>query len=218
VLSEEREDDLARLEKEHFWCVDPLDGTLPYIENRPGYAVSIALVSRSGSPLIGVVVDPANGTLYRAIRGHGLSRDGEKWKAPDSSDVLSVYADRSFESTPHFARIKASLENLTLEMGLTSLQIHTGSAAVINACQTLAHPPACYFKFPKSAPGGGSLWDFAATACIFHEAGAVATDISGRDLDLNRADSTFMNHRGVLFASDRKLATSIKKLYAEVAR
>ena len=56
-------------------------------------------------------------------------------------------------------------------------------------------------KPPKNTPGGGSLWDFAATACIFHEAGATARDFHGAALDLNRADSTYMSHRGVLFAT-----------------
>ncbi|MFK7852270.1 MAG: inositol monophosphatase [Akkermansiaceae bacterium] len=46
LLTEELEDDGSRLEKPAFWCVDPLDGTLPFTERRPGYAVSIALVAR----------------------------------------------------------------------------------------------------------------------------------------------------------------------------
>ena len=29
VLTEESEDNRARLEKEYFWCIDPMDGTLP---------------------------------------------------------------------------------------------------------------------------------------------------------------------------------------------
>ena len=81
----------------------------------------------------------------------------------------------------------------------------------MNACRVLAHPSACYFKFPGPT-GGGSLWDFAATACLFAEIGAVATDIHGGLLDLNRADSTLMNHRGVLFATDEALARRIRAL------
>jgi fructose-1,6-bisphosphatase/inositol monophosphatase family enzyme len=42
------------------------------------------------------------------------------------------------------------------------------------------------------------------------EAGAVATDFSGDPLDLNRADSTFMNHRGIMLASDAALAKKIR--------
>ena len=66
ILSEERGDDGSRLRTEYFWCVDPLDGTLPFTEGRPGYAVSIALVANEGTPMIGVVADPISGTMYSA--------------------------------------------------------------------------------------------------------------------------------------------------------
>ena len=54
---------IKRLELNYFWCIDPLDGTLPFIEGKVGYAVSIGLVSRDGTPLIGVVCDPYHQTL-----------------------------------------------------------------------------------------------------------------------------------------------------------
>ena len=53
LLTEETEDDGGRLRADYFWCVDPLDGTLPFIEGRPGSAVSIALIARDGTPVIG---------------------------------------------------------------------------------------------------------------------------------------------------------------------
>jgi len=46
LLTEEQADDKSRCEKEFFWCIDPLDGTLPFIEQKHGYAVSIALISK----------------------------------------------------------------------------------------------------------------------------------------------------------------------------
>ena len=82
----------------------------------------------------------------------------------------------------------------------------------MNACWVLEHAPACYFKFPKPQEGGGSFWDYAATACLFHELGAVATDMHGNPLDLNRRDSTFMNHRGILFATSEEIAEKIRTL------
>ena len=69
LLSEELPDDGSRLEKDAFWCIDPLDGTLPFTEGIPGYAVSIALVARDGTPLIGVVTDPITARSIRQCRG-----------------------------------------------------------------------------------------------------------------------------------------------------
>ena len=58
------------LQCEHLWVIDPLDGTLPFIESVPGYSVSIALVSRSGDPVFGVIHDPVtdSGNLPLSVR------------------------------------------------------------------------------------------------------------------------------------------------------
>ena len=217
VLSEELEDDGGRLERDLFWSIDPLDGTLPYAESRPGYAVSIALVSRTGVPQIGVIMDPVQDTLYCARRGGGVTRNGAPWTRPrPRNDVgLSVFADRSLVTMPGYAAVTAALDGASMEMGGTPARVLLGSGAVMNACQVLESPAACYFKFPRKEDGGGALWDFAASACLFAEADAVATNIHGGPLDLNRADSTWMNHEGVLYASDRALAARIAGIYRD---
>ena len=79
LLTEETPDDGGRLTADYFWCIDPLDGTLPFIEGAPGYSVSIGLVARDGTPQIGVVYDPITTTTYHAIAGHGSFRNGERW-------------------------------------------------------------------------------------------------------------------------------------------
>ena len=213
LLTEERDDDRGRLNSDHFWCIDPLDGTLPFIEGLPGYAVSIALVGRDGTPWIGVIYDPVEATVLHAISGVGSFRDGHQWPTEPQprGEVLSVFADRSFLATDDHKGIVDGLGAIARDMGLTGVRLHATGGAVMNACWVLAHPPACYFKQPKPS-GGGSLWDFAATACLFQELGAVATDMNGGTLDLNRVDSTNMSHRGVLFATDEALARRIRAL------
>jgi len=213
LLTEEQADDGGRLTADHFWCVDPLDGTLPFIEGSPGYAVSIALVSNDGTPRLGVVYDPVESVMLHAISGVGAFSDGRPWptEPPNRGETLSVFADRSFLDRDDHDALVDALGQLAKHMGLTGVRLHVSAGAVMNACGVLSHPPACYFKDPKPA-GGGNLWDFAATACLFHEIGAVATDLAGNPLDLNRADSTEMAHRGVLFATDATLASQIRAL------
>lgn len=213
LLTEERLDDRSRLSADYSWCIDPLDGTLPFIEGSPGSAVSISLVARDGTPWVGVVYDPTEATVLHAIRGAGAFRDRHPWPTEPRprGEVLTVFADRSFLTKDDHDVVVDALGQIARNMGLAGLQLHTTAGAVMNACGVLAHPPACYFKFPGPA-GGGSVWDFAATACLFHEVGAVASDIDGGALDLNRSDSTFMNHRGVLFATDQALAERIRAL------
>ena len=202
LLTEESDDDRLRFEKDYFWCIDPIDGTLPFIEGIPGYSVSIALVARDGTPQLGVVYDPVKQRLYSSVNPPHLSARGQ---------TLSFFTDRSFKNDPRFVQTLEKLETIAEKMGLSEgVTVRLTGGAAMNSCWVLDHSPACYFKFPKVGNGGGSLWDFAATACIFREAGAVATDFHGGPLDLNRADSTFMNHRGILYATHRDLARHIR--------
>ncbi len=213
LLTEEQDDNQSRLTSDYFWCIDPLDGTLPFIEGVPGYAVSIALVGRDGTPRIGVIYDPIEPAVLHAVKGTGAFRNGQPWQAEAQAgaEMLSVFADRSFLTMDGHDDVFNALDKIAIDLGLAGMQVHTISGAVMNVCSLLANPPACYFKFPKPT-GGGSLWDFAATACLAKELGAVATDIHGDPLDLNRQDSTFMNHRGVLFATNDVLARRIQTL------
>ena len=175
--------------------------------------MSIALVSREGTPQLGVVYDPVEATLLHAVSGDGAFRDRRPLPTGPKpmGEALSVFADRGFLTRDDHDEIVAALDQIAHDMGTVGVQLYPGAGAVMNACGVLAHPPACYFKHPKPI-GGGSLWDFAATACVFNEAGAVATDIQGAPLDLNRPGPTSMNHRGVLFATNKALADRIRAI------
>jgi myo-inositol-1(or 4)-monophosphatase len=222
LLAEERGDDGSRLEKDYFWCVDPIDGTLSFIEGVPGYAVSIALVSQAGEPLIGVVYDPLTKTLYSAVKGQGAMRNGEPWTLPPSSSLagkpLSLVCDRALVEQPYYPRLLEHFESIAEKMGASGLRTLHKGGAVMNGCWVLENPPGCYFKFPKPQKGGGNLWDFAAITCLFNELGAIATDFHGQPLELNRAESTFMNQRGVLFTTDQALVAEIEGLQCDGGR
>tara|TARA_B100000676_G_scaffold297258_1_gene338720 strand:+ start:916 stop:1779 length:864 start_codon:yes stop_codon:yes gene_type:complete len=212
VLTEESEDDHGRLEKDFFWCIDPMDGTLPFIRREPGYSVSIGLVAKDGSPRIGVVYDPVHDVLWQATKGEGILRNGEPWTLDASSEELTFTYDRSFADHLERDRVLQELEDYAHSIGLKKLVATQFGGAVINACHALENGPGCHFKFAKPQEGGGSLWDYAATACLFEEAGAVVSDVHGQPLDLNRSDSTFMNHRGAVYATDENLAQRIREI------
>jgi len=214
LLTEESDDDKSRFEKDYFWCIDPMDGTLAFTEKTPGYAVSIALVSKSGESQIGVVFDPVTDTLYHAIKGEGAFKNKQGWQ-PDltftNNSTFTFHMDRTFIKHPKFESIKAEIQQFAIDAGLANFEIQKTAGGVLNAIW-VSNNPGCYFKLPKPTPGGGSLWDFAASACIINEAKAYAKSFDGSPLDLNRPDSTYMNHKGVLFASDKKIATKIQNL------
>lgn len=196
-----------RNSKPWFWCVDPLDGTLPFVEGGRGYAVSIALLDQSGLPLIGVVYDPVDATLLHAVKGQGAYRDQVPiTRGTSGATSLMVFADASLKAHEHYADLLATLEGCAQDSGLAGTELVYGGAAVKNACQVLDYRAACYLKLPKPEQGGGSIWDFAATVCIVGEAGGWVSNIHGQALELNRRDSTFMNDQGVVYASNERIA------------
>ena len=90
LLTEESTDNQTRFEKDYFWCIDPLDGTLPFLRNESGYATSIALVSRQGRAVLGVVNDPRNNNLYTAINGNGAYKNHDPFKRVLSDGATTI--------------------------------------------------------------------------------------------------------------------------------
>ncbi|MEM9547149.1 MAG: inositol monophosphatase family protein [Bacteroidota bacterium] len=201
LLSEETEDDGSRFVKDFFWCIDPMDGTLAFIHKRPGYSVSIALVAKDGTPQIGVVFDPITDTLYHAIKGNGAFKNNTPWNIKHTNDHLTYVSDRNLKNTRNADQIEKILQAQVDKLNLQGIKEMAGSGAVLNGILVLENGPACMMKQPKKEKGGGSVWDFAATACIFQELGLRAANFTGGKLDLNRKEGTFMNEGGVFYAN-----------------
>lgn len=219
LLTEELQDDGSRLVKDYFWCIDPLDGTLPFTERNAGYAVSIALVDQQGQPLIGVVTDAFHMETYQAIKGYGLLIDGMPLRFDsEKKGLLMCHFDRSFVQSTVYASTINALESASLSLGYKGLKIRTGAGAVMNALDLLDTPAGCYFKFPKPNPGGGCIWDYAATSLIYSELGLHVSDIYGNPLELNQSHSPYMNERGVIYATDLALGKELTRLYESLMK
>lgn len=217
LLTEETEDDSSRLEADYFWCIDPIDGTLPFTEGVPGYSVSIALVSKDGTPIIGAVQDPVTGKLYHALKGSGAFINGEP--IPKNSEGTPTHLtwamDRSMNQIACYPQLVEAMEAVASELGLIGVRVLDQFGSVLNACEVTQAERSVYFKFPKPENGGGSNWDFASTACFFQEWERPVSDIHGDKLELNPKGSTFMNQKGALYATDEILAEKVLTIYRD---
>ena len=73
-LSEENADDPARLTKRDLCIIDPIDGTIAFLKNRPHFTICAAVVT-DGRPSCGVVFNPISDELYSAAKGGGAHRN-----------------------------------------------------------------------------------------------------------------------------------------------
>src|SRR5450755_1427548 len=74
-LSEETEDDPARLSARRVWIVDPIDGTRSFLAGRADWTVSVALVE-DGRPIVAALYAPATEEFFLAIAGASVTRNG----------------------------------------------------------------------------------------------------------------------------------------------
>lgn len=218
LLTEESVDDQSRAKKDYFWCIDPMDGTLPFTERRTGYSVSIALISNEGDPIIGLVYIPDLEALYSAIIGNGLLLNDQPFNRSKIAldNTLHFYMDISFQSDEHFDFVKLKMKELVSRNEVTEIQYHADFGGVRNAISVMSSDRSCYFKFPKEQKGCGSIWDYAATRLFFEELGLPMSNASGSKLHLNNPGTTFMNDQGIIYTTDAVLSKFIKEMSCQV--
>ena len=164
ILSEEGSDDLARLDKERVWIVDPLDGTREFGEpGRSDWAVHVAL-TENGAPTAGAVALPAITTT--------LATDPPAQIGPPHDGRPRMVVSRS--RPPAAAMIVAEA------MGAELLAL--GSAGAKAMAVVLGHADI------YAHSGGQYEWDNCAPAAVALAAGLHASRCDGSPLDYNYED------------------------------
>lgn len=95
-LSEESTDDLARLDRQRVWVVDPLDGTLEFVAGVPEWCISIGLVE-NGKVVAGGISNPATGETFLGSLECGVTYNGKPARATARAQIdgAIVLASRS---------------------------------------------------------------------------------------------------------------------------
>ena len=164
ILSEESADDLARLDHERVWIVDPLDGTREYGEgDRDDWAVHVALAI-SGTAVIGAVALPAQQITY----------------ATEPRPSLPPRADGPPRLVVSRTRPPAITE--ALERALNAELVPMGSAGA-KAMAILQGRVDVY-----AHAGGQYQWDSAAPVAVAAAAGLHVSRIDGSPLVYNAAE------------------------------
>jgi myo-inositol-1(or 4)-monophosphatase len=181
-LSEETEDDRARLDAMRLWIVDPIDGTRAYVAGRTDWAVSVALVE-DGRPVAAAVFAPMEDGFYLALAGEGATRDGQAVAASQAA-----HFDQARVAGPQrrIERLAKSEPKIIAEPKVHSLALRIARVATGQLDVAFAGPDS-------------HDWDLAAADLLVHEAGGVLTTLDGQPLTYNRADA----RHGALIAAGR---------------
>ena len=190
-LSEETEDDPARLKASSVWIVDPIDGTRSYLAGRVDWSVSAALAV-DGRPVLAALFAPATEEFFFATAGGGATLNGAPIAANSSSG-------------PSGAKVAGPKQFLT-RLAETNVKVvpmpRIGSLALRLA--RVAHG-----ELDVAFAGTNSHdWDLAAADLLVHEAGGALTTLAGQVLTYNCPEPV----HGALIAAGRNChATLIER-------
>ncbi len=168
----------TRQKWQHYWLVDPLDGTREFIKRNGEFTVNIALIE-DHRPVLGVVHVPVTGMTYFANKGNGAykqinNEQPQQIKTRTTSPGhFTVAGSRSHGSERQQAFFER-LGNIELFAIGSSLKFCLVAEGIVDI-------------YPRFGPT--SEWDTAAAQCIVEEAGGIVTDESLNPLRYNTKES-----------------------------
>jgi 3'(2'), 5'-bisphosphate nucleotidase len=176
------------------WMIDPLDGTEEFLKANGEFMVMLGLCHR-GTPVVGVLIEPATGNEYWASRGGGafglLAGAAQPTRLAVSAVCapaeMTVAVSRSHRSP----RVTAFCDQLQIRRECPS-----GSVGRKVALLTTGHADVYLHPSP-----GTKLWDTCAPQLIYEEAGGVFTTALGAPIRYVRAPGDVRNDDGILAAS-----------------
>jgi myo-inositol-1(or 4)-monophosphatase len=181
-LSEESQDDRARLSSDRLFIVDPIDGTRSYLAGRPDWSIVAAVVER-GRPVAAAVHVPVDDDLYLAASGEGATRNGTPIAASAGTTLAGA----------RIAGPKKVLERLTVidPAAIQEPKIHSLALRMTRVAE--GRIDAAF------ASVNAYDWDLAAADLLVHEAGGAMTNFAGEALVYNLHDPV----HGAIIAAGR---------------
>jgi myo-inositol-1(or 4)-monophosphatase len=173
-LSEETDDDPARLQAETVFVVDPIDGTVAFLKNKPHFTICAAIV-HAGRPVAGVVYNPITEECFTARKDAGAMCNGVAFHVSPRTEIegCRMLSDK--------AMLAHEAWNTLPNRPWPPMEVETRSSIAYR--MALVANGAFDAMLALSAKRD---WDLAAADIIMTEAGGIATAHDGSVLIYNR--------------------------------
>jgi myo-inositol-1(or 4)-monophosphatase len=186
TLFREEGDSSGKLDDDHLWIIDPLDGTNNYAHTFPHYCVSIAFASQS-QLLIGVIYDPNRDEMFWSMKNPGgdpTNQNGSPAflnermiETSSNAEIKDCIVSTGF----YYDRGEMMKQTLSATQRLFEAQVQgirrTGSAALDIAWVACGRLDA-HFEYQLQP------WDYGAASLILESAGGSCFDRNGDTLQL----------------------------------
>lgn len=184
IVGEEGQAEITNEASSVVWYVDPIDGTMNFINQKRNFCISLALYEE-GQGIFGIVYDVVADDLYHCLKGHG---------AYLNETLLPTLKQTSLENALIALNGNWLIENKQLdyrgmwELGRACRGLRAyGSAAlefayVANGCLD-------GYISPRLAP-----WDYAAGVILVEEVGGSVVTFKGEALSFEKVDSIVVSN------------------------
>ncbi len=191
-LTEESDDDLARLDNDLVWIIDPVDGTKDFVAKNDEFTTNIAL-SYKHQAVLGVIVIPAQNEYYYAVKGlgsfHVKNGISQRIHVNEKTTDLTMLTSRF-----HFN----DNEKAILQKYPTRIAHRETYGSSIKACRIAEGLAEISYRLSA----GTKEWDTAASQIIVEEAGGLFVQPDGVPLTYNRVD--VYNRAGYVIVNRRE--------------
>ncbi|MDQ6957596.1 MAG: inositol monophosphatase family protein, partial [Mariprofundaceae bacterium] len=160
----EKEQQTCLQQENHFWCLDPLDGTSNFVASFPVFGTSLALME-DGLPVLACIHDPVRGETFSAFRHKGAWLNNQPLHVRSEQPLSEAIGLIDFKRLDHKLAIRLATEKYCRS------QRNIGSCALewawlaAGRSQFIIH-------------GSEKLWDYAAGWLLAGEAGCTASDFN----------------------------------------
>lgn len=172
ILAEETGRSGADSDADFLWVLDPVDGTVNYSHGMPLFAIAIGLMHQKES-VAGIVALPALGSIYRAVKTKGATKDRIPLHVSRTSEFSKALIVTGFPYDRHEKIEKLISAFRDILMNARGLR-RTGSAA-LDLCWLAEGIFDVHYEMNLSP------WDTCGPCVIAREAGAKITGLDGQD-------------------------------------
>ena len=196
------------------WVIDPLDNTWGFEQQEGRFAVSIGLVERTGKSVLGVVQFPANGGVFHSIHQSACMHNGQPIQCvnADTPEWINL-KKKDHDREPRL--MQQIFDALNEDQPLAPLSVQYTYGGVYNVCQLITNGPGCVLRLPRDEEGA-CVWDYAGTACLLESAGGWISDLEGNPLELNRKNTPYIYHKGLICASSASIAQRVLQIFSSL--
>ena len=176
----EEMDAREKLDSEHLFIIDPIDGTMNFVRGFSHSCIAVAYASR-GTVLAAAVYNPYLDEMFHAVRGGGAFLNDRPIRCAADDLAHSVVC---FGTSPYNPELSDRTFALARALFEHSLDLRREGTAELDLCSVAAGRAGFYFELSLS------LWDWAAGALLVEEAGGVCGTAEGAPLPCSGVKSS----------------------------